>query len=249
MILGDYRMKLNLTCCLFVLESKKAEDIRKSDVLNLKVLVRKDTNSLFSICYNGEDDMKDVLRREFKTLVGFSDMSFEQVYTIANKEYLIDGCDVIYVGITNMENIKHVDSNYELKDISIKDNSIITLGDEKIKYKTIQRRIGSGNEYIHKINVDDVRYRKMLLEIIITMKYIRSRLDTTDILFKFMPKLFALEDVRTLYELLKDTSVDKSNFRKKIMKYCSRSENVIDNRGYRPTYLFTYKPLENDAWI
>lgn len=89
----------------------------------------------------------------------------------------------------------------------------------------------------------------MLLEIIITMKYIRSRLDTTDIIFKFMPKLFALEDVRTLYELLKDTSVDKSNFRKRIMKYCTRSESVIDNRGYRPTYLFTYKPLEDDAWI
>lgn len=242
-------MKLNLTCCLFVLENNTNSDIRKNDILYLKVLLSKSTNSLFSVAYDGKKGMKDVLREEMNSIVGCKDISFEQVYTIADEEYLFDGCDVIYAGIMNMEDVKHLDNDYVLKSIRIKDNNLIILGDESIKYKTIQRKNGSGLEYIHKIETDDKYYRKALLEIIITLKYIRSRLDTTDIIFKFMPHLFALEDVRTLYELIKDTSVDKSNFRKRIMKYCSRSETVIDNRGYRPTYLFKFEPLENDIWI
>lgn len=242
-------MKLNLTCCLFILENNTNSDIRKNDVLNLYVLVDKKNNSLFRIKYDGKSEMKDTLRDKLNDIVGFRDISLEQVYTLAEPTFMSDGCDTVYVGMMNKENIKKIDDRYELRRIVIKDNSYIILGEDKYSFKTVLKKKRYGLEYIHEIKTDDINIKKMLMELIITFKYIRSRLDFTDIIFKFMPSYFALEDVRTLYELLKDTTVDKSNFRKRIMKYCKRSTKQIDNRGYRPTYLYTFEPLESDIWI
>lgn len=242
-------MKLNLTCCLFVLENNANNDIRKNDVLSLYVLVNKKNNSLFRIAYDGKKDMKDELRDKLNDIVGFRDISLEQVYTLSEPIYMYEGCDTIYVGMMNKESITKLDDSYELKRIEVKDNAYIILGTDKYNFKTVIKKKRYGLEYIHDIKLDDVNIKKMLLEIITTFKYIRSRLDFTDIIFKFMPSYFALEDVRTLYELLKDTTVDKSNFRKRIMKYCKRSTKLIDNRGYRPTYLYSFEPLESDIWI
>ena len=47
-----------------------------------------------------------------------------------------------------------------------------------------------------------------------------------------MPNLFTLEDVKMVYEMIKNVQVDKSNFRKRIIKYCEKVEGKIDNKGY-----------------
>ena len=49
--------------------------------------------------------------------------------------------------------------------------------------------------------------------------------------------------------MIKDTSVDKSNFRKKIMKYCEKTNDIIDKKGYRPTQLYSFKPIDEDVWL
>jgi len=61
-----------------------------------------------------------------------------------------------------------------------------------------------------------------LINLLISYKRIRSNIDNTDILFKFMGDTFTLEDVRIFYKMIKDTVVDKSNFRKEIIKYCKK---------------------------
>ena len=53
-----------------------------------------------------------------------------------------------------------------------------------------------------------------ITELLTSYKKIVLKLDNSDIIYKFLPKYFALEDVRIIYEKLKDTKVDKSNFRK-----------------------------------
>ena len=65
-----------------------------------------------------------------------------------------------------------------------------------------------------------------------------------------MGSSFTLEDVRILYELIKDTTVDKSNFRKKIIKYCEKVD-IKDNikSGFRPSQKYKFKPLKGDVWI
>ena len=61
---------------------------------------------------------------------------------------------------------------------------------------------------------------------------------------------FTLEDVRIVYELIKDTSVDKSNFRKKIIKYCEKvEEKKTEKKGYRPSQKYSFKPLKGDVWL
>ena len=84
----------------------------------------------------------------------------------------------------------------------------------------------------------------------ISYKRIRSNIDNTDIVFKFMPSIFTLEDVRIVYELIKDTTVDKSNFRKKIIKYVEETEMISDEKnGFRPSKKYKFKPLKGDAWV
>ena len=74
------------------------------------------------------------------------------------------------------------------------------VGDNIYKYKT-ERVLKAGSlEYYYKIKVDDVRLDKILLEIMIVYKYLRSRMDSTDICFKLLSEEFTLEDVRIVYE-------------------------------------------------
>ena len=85
---------------------------------------------------------------------------------------------------------------------------------------------------------------------LLSYKRIRVDVDTTDVMFKFMPKEFTLEDVRILYEIIKDEEVDKSNFRKKINKYCKKVDKITnDKSGYRPSQKYEFVPLKGDVWL
>ena len=65
-----------------------------------------------------------------------------------------------------------------------------------------------------------------------------------------MPKEFTLEDVRLLYEIIKDQEVDKSNFRKKITKYCKKIDKYSNEKnGYRPSQKYEFIPLKGDVWL
>ena len=117
------------------------------------------------------------------------------------------------------------------------------------EYKTVERFSDRNVDYVHNIYVDDVNIEKTLLEILVSYKRLRTMLDSSDIMFKFMPKEFTLEDVRIVYELVKDKQVDKSNFRKRIIKYVEKCNDKVDNKGYRPTQLYRFKPLVDDIWL
>ena len=60
---------------------------------------------------------------------------------------------------------------------------------------------------------------------------------------------FLLEDVRIVYEMIKEVTVDKSNFRKKIIKYCVETDADIIKKGYRPSKMYTFKVLKGDVWL
>ena len=112
-----------------------------------------------------------------------------------------------------------------------------------------QKIFNDNIEYYHEIEVDDINLEKVLLELVTAFKYLRARVDNTDIIFKFMPEIFTLEDVRIVYEIIKAVEVDKSNFRKRIIKYCEKVEQKTENKGYRPSQMYRFKPLLNDIWL
>lgn len=236
-------MEINLISCLFVLDSKKNENIRKNDIKKIKVLVNKN-NNLPSIAYNGKD-MKKELRQHLKMLIGSNRFHLEQVFTIENTR----GIDIIYLGITNIENISNLSEEYELIDFNISNNKNIILGDKNYNYRTKEIESNNNIEYTHEIKASE-EMKRNLLYLLISYKKIRSNADNTDVLFKFMGSSFTLEDVRNVYELIKDTTVDKSNFRKRIIKYCEKIEVTEHQKtGFRPSQKYKFKPLKGDAWI
>lgn len=236
-------MQVNIVNCLFVLDSEKNDNIRKNDIKKIKVLVTKD-RKLLTIKYQGKN-MKDNLKSKLKDILGTEVVHLEQVYTFASE----DKVDIVYLGVGNISNIKNLDDNFELVDFSVKTNKSVSLGTDLYKYKTIDIEKDNNIEYIHEIEAEN-NIKETLLYLLTSYKRIRANIDISDIMFKFLPDSFTLEDVRKVYELIKDTSVDKSNFRKKIVKYCEKIETEQDTKnGYRPSQRYRFKALKGDIWL
>ena len=225
-------MQVNIVCCLFILNTEKNENIRKNDIKKIKVL----TNHLGMLpnlsFQNG--DMKQMLRKHLENMIGSNKFHLEQVYTLDYDNSI----DIIYLAIANIENIQKLDAEYEMRVFKIENNEYITFGENNYKYKTKEIEENNNIEYIHEIAVNDEVLKRTILNLLISYKKIRSNIDNTDILFKFLGDSFALEDVRMVYELIKDKSVDKSNFRKKIAKYCEKIEN---NEQIKKGYYIIFK--------
>ena len=242
-------MKINLIPCLFVLDKEESLDIRKNDEKKLRLLVKQD-NTLPSISFEKGDGLKRFIRGYVSSIINSELFHLEQVFTLGDSKYF-DGntIDIIYLCVANIENINNLDSNYKLIDFSITNNSSILYDKEIYKYKTEELISNNNIDYIYNICVKDVMLEKTLLEILVSYKRLRTMIDQSDIIFKFMAKEFTLEEVRMVYELVKDVVVDKSNFRKRIIKYVEKVEYKVDGKGHRPTQLYTFKPLKGDIWL
>lgn len=238
-------MKVNLIGCLFVLDSERNENIRKNDIQKIKILTTKDF-MLPTVPFDVKG-AKNQIRNNLSSIIGSNIFHLEQVFAMDYEKEI----DILYLGITNIENVKKLDSNYQLIEFKVENNNTITFGNNMYSYKTIEIENYNNIEYIHEIKTDDTCIKKTLLNTLICYKRIRVNADSSDIIFKFMGSSFTLEDVRILYEMIKDTKVDKSNFRKKIIKYCEKIEDVKTEKkiGFRPSQKYRFKLLREDIWI
>lgn len=238
-------MKVNLIGCLFVLDTEKNENIRKNDIQKIKILTTKDFK-LPSVLFDGKG-VKNQVRNNLSSIIGSNIFHLEQVFAMDYEKEI----DIIYLGVTNIENVKKIDNNYQLIDFKVENNNTITFGNDIYSYKTIEIENYNNIEYIHEIKTNNDNIRRILLDILISYKRIRVNADSSDIIFKFMGSSFTLEDVKILYEMIKDIKVDKSNFRKKIMKYCEKVEDVKTDKktGFRPSQKYKFKFLREDIWI
>lgn len=237
-------MQVNLISCIFVLDNEKNNNIRKNDIKKLKILVDQKQSLPEMILEKG--GMKQLIKKQISKIIGSNQFHLEQVFTFDSK----NGIDITYLGITNIENIKKLDPNYQLMEFKIEDNNKILFGNKTYPYKTIEIEENNNIEYIHEIKTKNNNLKKTLLNLLVSYKKIRNNVDNTDILFKFMGSSFTLEEVRILYELIKNITVDKSNFRKKIMKYCEKIDQMNETqKGFRPSQKYRFKPLKGDLWI
>lgn len=241
-------MNINLVPCLFVLDQETNDNIRKNDVKKIKLLISKN-NTLPSVRFTLEHGLKSLARSCVANIIHSDIFHLEQVFAIGDKKYFDNSIDLIFLCVTNIKNIKDLDDEYQLIDFNISNNNIISFGKDIYEYKTEERISNNNIEYVHNIYVDDVNLEKTLLEVLVSYKRLRTNIDNSDIIFKFMAKEFTLEDVRNVYEMVKDVTVDKSNFRKRIVKYVEKVEQKIDNKGHRPTQLYSFKPLKDDIWL
>ena len=242
-------MNINLVCPIMVLENKTNTNIRKTDTKVLKLLVTKENEELVTIPLIGTKDIKKVLRETITNIINSDEFHLEQVYTLGEEKYYLESAvDIIYLAITNSKNIKMIDNKYKLVDFSIK-NNIIEFNKKNYSFKTMEKISHNNIEYYHTIQVKDIKLEKKLLEIIICYKQLRNKIDCSDIIFKFMGNTFTLEEIRLVYELIKEKKVDKSNFRKKIMKYCKEVSIDTTKKGYRPSKIYTFQVLKGDIWL
>lgn len=241
-------MNIKLVCPVIVLENEINSNVRKNDIKKLKLLVDNDDN-LVSVTVENKSNLKKLLRNKLKNIINSDIFHLEQVYALGEeKYYLNDSVDIIYLAITNAQNIKELDNNYKLVDFAIKNNEI-KIDNTSYQFKTIENISNNNVEYYHEINIENIELEKKILEIIISYKQLRNKLDNSDIIFKFMPKYFTLEDVRIVYEMIKEITVDKSNFRKKVIKYCVEANTNSIKKGYRPSKLYTFNVLKGDVWL
>lgn len=234
-------MSINIVTCMFILDSEKNDNIRKNDIKKIKVLTDNE-NNLPIISYSGKE-LKNEVKEYITNIVGTNIFHLEQVYTLDSNNSI----NIIYLAITNNNHIK-LNNDYKLVDFNIKDN-IITFDNNNIKYQTIEKESNNNIEYFHEFETKDNKLKNDLMCLLISYKRIRSNILNTDIIFKFMDDSFTLEDVRILYELITEKTVDKSNFRKKIVKYCEKTTNVNVKQGYRPSQRYKFKPLKGDIWV
>lgn len=241
-------MHINLVCPVIVLENELNPNIRKSDVKKFKLLVDQN-NNLVNLTVNTPLSLKKILRDKISKIINSNQFHLEQVYTLGDEKYYFDNTiDIIYLSVMNAQNIKKLDSSYKLVDFSINNNNL-TFDDKNYPFITKEHIANNNIEYYHEVTVDNLKLEKTLLEILIAYKQLRSKIDYSDIIFKFMPRYFTLEEVRIVYEMIKEITVDKSNFRKKIVKYCVETDVDIPKKGYRPSKMYTFKVLKGDVWL
>lgn len=245
---SERKMNINLICPVIVLENESNPNIRKNDVKKFKLLVDLNGN-LIRANVTSPNTLKEIMKNKISDAIGSNIFHLEQVYTLGEEKYYLDNSiDIIYLAVTNTENVKKLSGDYKLIDFSVNDN-IISLDGIGYKFKTKEHLSNNNIEYYHEIDADDKEMEKQLLEILIAYKHLRSKVDNSDIIFKFMPKYFTLEEVRIVYEMIKEVTVDKSNFRKKIVKYCVETNIDVTKKGYRPSKLYTFKVLKGDVWL
>ncbi len=237
-------MEVKIIGCFFVLDSQKNDNIRKNNIQKIKVLVTKN-RELPSVDFDGTG-MKKQMKKYLSGIIGSDIFHLEQVFTMDDQNHV----GILYLGITNTENITNLNEDYQLIDFKVKDNNTITFGEENYRYQTIGVEKNNNIEYFHEIDVVDANIERTLLSLLTSYKKIRVSVDNSDVLFKFMGSSFSLEEVRILYEIIKDSTVDKSNFRKKIVKYCEKIETQEQSKsGFRPSQKYRFKPLKEDIWI
>ena len=240
-------MKLNLTCVMLIMDEITNQDIRKNSIKKLGLLVHRKNGALPTVSVNDNCDIKAQIRNELANALGTDSFHLEQVYTLGDKKYLdLSGIDIIHIGITNNSYIKQILPEYDLIDVSIK-NNVITLGDKTYTYVT-KEKVGFSIEYFFETDAKNIQEDKLLIELLTAWKHMRSHLDNSDILFKFLPSEFTLEDARQVYMLLSERNVDKSNFHKKITKYCTEVPGKTSGAGYRPSKQYKFNLKLGDLW-
>lgn len=234
-------MKLNITCCLFVLDNIKSEYVKRNDEKILKVLVTKKDHKIFRVEFDNKTDIKKLLKQELSKVINTTKFHAEQVYTFGDSKFFADNTiDIIYIAVAKIADIKNLSDDYELIPFVASTKKNICLGDKEYQYSLTKVEENNKVKVYHNIKNVSLTEEKNILEFLTAYKYLKSRVATTSIIFNLLPEVFTLEDVRQTYELIREEVVDKSNFRKKYSKYCKKIDIKVLDKGYRPPQLYTF---------
>lgn len=236
-------MKINITCCLFVLDDIKSLSVKRNDQKILKVLVNKKNHEIFRVEFDNKTDIRTLIKDELSKIINTHKFHTEQVYTFGDEKFFGDNrIDIIYIAVAKLHDIKNIHEDYEFVPFVASTTKNIQLGNKEYIYDITTKEENNKIKYYHNIKNVDIKEEKNILEILTAYKYLKARVATTSIIFNLLPEVFTLEDVRLTYELIREETVDKSNFRKKYARYCKKIDLRVTDTGYRPPQLYTFNP-------
>ena len=147
-------MKINITCCLFVIDNIKSEYVKKNDEKVLKVLVTKKDHKIFRVEFDNKTDIKTLLKQELSKVINTNKFHTEQVYTFGDSKFFSDNAiDIIYIAVAKINDIKKLPEDYEFIPFVASTKKNIALGEQEYSYDLIQVEENNKVKFYHNIKI------------------------------------------------------------------------------------------------
>lgn len=244
---------------IFSTYNEERKDVRKLKEKKLQVLLD-EKNEFPTFEINEKEYIKRSAEKRIEDLFKTSKFYIEQLYTWGDPSYYNENktITVTYLVIINKKNIGSMPKNMSFYNINIENEEnnntqkVRLYNDSKeIKYnvETIIKKERESIEYMHKLQ-KKAEISGITAVIIHTgIKRLRNRVENTNIAFSFLDKEFAISELQQIYEIILDTKLVSANFRKKIEPMVTKTDKVVKESAYRPSYMYTFNENFIRNWV
>ena len=252
-------MKVYGNLIIFSTDNEERKDVRRLKEKKLQVVLDENNNlPIFEI--NNKEYIKTSAEKRVEELFKTPKFYIEQLYSWGDPNYYTKDLEltISYLVIINKKNIKETPNNLSFYDIFIEDedngmrqNIGLRNNNKKIQYKveTIVKRYRDNIDYIHKL-IDKSEVSQLTAMIIHSgIKRLRNRIENTNIAFSFLDKEFAISELQQIYEIILDRKLVSANFRKKIEPMIKKTDKVVKESAYRPSYQYTFNEEFIKNWV
>ena len=252
-------MKVYGNLIIFSTDNEERKDVRRLKEKKLQVMLDENNNlPIFEI--SNKEYIKTSAEKRIEELFKTPKFYIEQLYTWGDPNYYTKDSELMisYLVIINKKNIKEMPNNLSFYDIFIENeekemqqNIILKNDNKKIHYKvkTIVKRNRENIDYINKL-VNKSEVSELTAMIIHSgIKRLRNRIENTNIAFSFLDKEFAISELQQIYEIILDKKLVSANFRKKIEPMIKKTDKVVKESAYRPSYQYTFNEKFIRNWV
>lgn len=252
-------MKVYGNLIIFSTDNEERKDVRRLKEKKLQVVLD-ENNSLPIFEISNKEYIKTSAEKRIEELFKTPKFYIEQLYSWGDPNYYTKDLELMisYLVIINKKNIKEMPNNLSFYDIFIENEekgmqqNIILKNDNKtIQYKveTIIKRYRENIDYINKL-VNKGEVSELTAMIIHSgIKRLRNRIENTNIAFSFLDKEFAISELQQIYEIILDKKLVSANFRKKIEPMIKKTDKVVKESAYRPSYQYTFNEEFIRNWV
>lgn len=252
-------MKIQGNLIVFSTDNEERKDVRKLKEKKLQILLD-EKNEFPTFKIKDNEYIKRTAEAKVEELFKTSKFYIEQLYTWGDPNYYTEsaGLTITYLVIINKKNIGYMPKNMKFYDIHIENkeneyvqNIVLSNNYKEIKYKieTIVKRDRENVEYINKLAEKNEVTELTAIIIHTGIKRLRNRIENTNIAFSFLDKEFAISELQQIYELILDKKLVSANFRKKIEPMVKRTDKVVKESAYRPSYMYTFNEKYIRNWV
>ena len=252
-------MKVYGNLIIFSTDNEERKDVRRLKEKKLQVMLDENNNlPIFEI--SNKEYIKTSAENRIEELFKTPKFYIEQLYTWGDPNYYTKDSEIMisYLVIINKKNIKEMPNNLSFYDIFIENeekemqqNIILKNDNKKIHYKvkTIVKRNRENIDYINKL-VNKSEVSELTAMIIHSgIKRLRNRIENTNIAFSFLDKEFAISELQQIYEIILDKKLVSANFREKIEPMIKKTDKVVKESAYRPSYQYTFNEEFIRNWV